>query len=462
MSSRTIASRRFVLAIMAVGCTMGGGLSLTSAPALAAVPDGRVYEMVTPTENHDSDVYVPRGLPTIFVENAGEFETRLPFQVAENGEAVAYVGSPTVEGTGETGFNLGNEYLARRLPGGGWGASVNLQPAGVNSAFYQAFSPNLTAGILESGSNEEPEVAPLSALAPGGGYSVLYSHAFEKEGYQPFFIAKPSNRAPGEFKTANVPRIYSRAPLEVAFAGASGDFSRLLFEANDAFAGTGAVDGGAEENNLYESAGGKLSLVNVLPDGSTEPNATFGATAFRRPEINLPDFENVISDDGSRIFWTDLNPGKENLYVSEGVGSSSERTVQVDASHVPGGVGGGGRFWTASKDGSRVFFTDSEAAELTSDTRPGSGQNLYMYEVPTGQLTDLTAAADAEVEGVVGEGETPDDEYTIYFAAKGVLDENANSIGAKAEAGADNLYVVSEGHPPKFVTVLSKKTASRR
>ncbi len=440
------------------GINLGEILSFTTLPESApGLPDDRTYEMVTPAENDDADVYVPVGLPSILVNNAGEFETKLPFQVATDGEAVTYAASPTVGGTGNSGLSEGNEYLSRRLAGGGWGAPVNIQPAGVKSAFYQAFSPDLRDGILESGEAGEPEAPGLSPVAPGGGYSVLYEHALEGGDYAPFFTSKPPNRAAGEFQTHEVPKIYPTASHELAFGGASAGFERLLFEANDAFAGTAAVDGGAAENNLYESVGGRLSLVSVLPDGSTEANATFGAPPLSRPAKNPPDFENVVSADGSRVFWTDLNPGKENLYVSEGVGSGSERTVQVDASQVPGGRGGGGRYWTASKDGSRVFFTDSDAADLTSDTRAGSGENLYVYEVATGNLTDLTVAAGAEVEGVLGEGETEAGQYTVYFAAKGVLAGNANSNGVKAEAGADNLYKLGEGEQPIFIAALTNE-----
>ncbi len=453
---------RFVAKNTAGPAAEGAGETFTTLPeGTPGLPDDRAFERVTPVENYDATTYVPEGLPPAFLGagHDGEIETHLPFQVAVGGEAVAYVGSPTVGGTGNTGDGLGNEYLARRLPGGGWGASINVQPKGVRSAFYQAFSPDLMSGVLEAGAAEEALVAPLSVQAPGEGYSVLYTRNLEGEGesYQPFFTAKPPNRAPAEFQTNEIVETYLLAPHELYFAGGSDGFSSVLFEADDAFAGTGAVDGGAAENNLYESVDGRLSLVNVLPDGSTEANATFGAMPFSRPEKNLPDFENVISGDGSRVFWTDLNPGKENLYVSEGVGSGSERTVQVDASQVPGGKGGGGRFWKANKEGTRVFFTDSDAAELTSDTRAGSGQNLYMYEVPTGKLVDLTAAADVEVEGVLGEGESEAGEYTIYFTAKGVLDETANSNGVKAEAGADNLYTLSQSGKPKFIAALTEQ-----
>ncbi len=429
-------------------------LIFTSTPTLASgLPDGRVFEMVT-AGNGDGDVYVPRGLPPIFVVNAGETATRLPFQVATDGEAVAYVGDPTNGGAGNTGLGEGDEFRAKRLSDGGW-KTAEIQPPGYVYAFYQAFSPDLSVGVLESGSFEAPEVPVLSSAAPGGGYPVLYARSLDGESYQPFFTEKPPNRAAGNFEAYEVPNFF--APVgehQLLYGGASADLGSVLFEANDAFVGTGAVDGGPEKNNLYESVGGRLSLVNVLPNGSSEAGATFGAPPFRIPEKNFADFGGVVSGDGSRVFWTDLNTGV--LYLSEGVGSGSEKTVQVDASQA-GGAGGGGRFWTANSEGTRVFFTDSDAAGLTSNTQAGSGNNLYVYEYLTGRLTDLTAAAEAGVEGVVGEGETQAGEYTVYFAARGVLDGSVNSQGVKAEPGAENLYMLKQGGQPRFIAALSEQ-----
>jgi hypothetical protein len=440
-----------VVAVNQAGVEPGNDVTFHALPVgIQGLPDGRAYEMVNPVENNDANLYVPKGLPAAFTASEGESPTKLPFQVAVDGDAVAYVGDPTVQGNGNRGYGEGVEYRATRLSGGGW-SQVTIQPA-VKTAFYQAFSPDLSLGILQSGSYQEPEGSPLSSGAPGSGYAVLYARALDNEIYQPLFTATPLNRGPSDFRTAGMPQISLVVQDELVFAGASADFGKLLFEANDAFAGSGAVDGGAEENNLYESVEGRLSLVNVLPGGSTEANATFGAPPFSRPGENLPDFSNVISADGSRVFWTDLNTG--DLYVSEGVGSSQERTVQVDASQASG-EGGGGRFWTASKDGSKVFFTDSDSAGLTTDTQAGSGENLYLYEVATGHLTDLTATAEAGVEGVLGEGESGSGEYTMYFVATGVLGSNENSEGAKAQTGADNLYMLREGAQPTFIAVLA-------
>jgi hypothetical protein len=455
-SKNILNARTQIYLCMLVSCILVCSSFPNKAAAFAAspaLPDSRVYEMVTPVSNHDADVYVPEGLPAIFVPNAGEIETRLPFRVATNGEAVAYVGDPTTGGTGSSGLREGNEYLVRRSSSQ-WEAPVNIQPPGVGSAFYEAFSPDLTEGILEAGSAQEPETPPLNTQAPDDGYATLYTRALSQESYRPLFTVNPPNRTPAEFRSAKVPGL-SVIENELVFAGTSADFSHLFFEANDALT-SNAIDGGPGKNNLYMDVNGKLTLINLLPDGSTEAGATFGAPQFETsPNFNLPDFSNVISPSGSRVLWTDLNSGKEAIYLTENAGSPSERSIQVDASHVPGSKGGGGRFWTASDNGLRVIFTDSATSDLTPDTQSDSGTNLYEYEVPTGQLIDLTAVTHAEVEGVLGQGETKEGQFSLYFVAKGVLSSNKNSYGVEATPGADNLYVLQGGGSPIFVAALS-------
>ena len=62
-------------------------------------------------------------------------------------------------------------------------------------------------------------------------------------------------------------------------------------------------------------------------------------------------------------------------FMREDPMSPSARTVQVDASQGPG-PSGGGRFWAASSDGSKVFFTDEE--QLTNDSKRRSANPISM------------------------------------------------------------------------------------
>src|SRR6201999_3906448 len=128
----------------------------------------------------------------------------------------------------------------------------------------------------------------------------------------PLFSTTPPNRASGYEEAGGIFGAVDGkgAPvlsgLGAFYAGESQDSSRKFFEANDALT-SNAVDGGEKENNLYESVEGQLRLVNVLPDGSTEPNASFGTPPTE--QLETENAAHAISNDGSRVFWTDLNTG---------------------------------------------------------------------------------------------------------------------------------------------------------
>lgn len=457
-----------LLASNSLGTTRGEDVTLNTLPASAlTLPDQRTYEMVTPPDNHDANVNVPA-----VVERGSEANgvvTSFPFQASTDGSRVAYAGDPTTGGTGSAGLGEGNEYVATRVPGSGW-RQVNVQPPGHVTAVYQAFSADLTLGIFDSHE-------AVTADAPGGYYDSLYTRGSDGAD-QALTTVTPPNRGPEEFGAFGVTTpSASLNTVAVAYAGSSVDRAHLLFEANDALTAN-ALDGGERANNLYDSVNGKLTLVNVLPNGTTQPDATFGGAPTREAAADLPDFDHAISADGSRVFWTDLSTNVLYMRSNDAqpqspldaqdhcLVASDACTVQVDASQGPG-AGGGGRFWTASRDGSKVFFTD--CSKLTPDStavfssecgtdggyRDGrKGQDLYEYDGSTGKLTDLTVDGNlgdpqgADVEGVVGASE--DGRY-VYFAAGGVL-------AAGATGGHPNLYVRHEG-VTRFIGTLSPEDA---
>jgi hypothetical protein len=363
----------------------------TLALGLLGLPDGRAFERVTPVENEAADVYVPAAFSlATFALSEGNL-TEKPFQAAADGDAVAYPGAPTAGGIGTGGPEWGNEYLATRSAGGGW-TQVNIQPGGYFHAVYQAFSSDLSVGFLSSPSETglEDGLPPLASEAPGEGYKVLYARSSSDGSYQPFFTkAATLHRSAEELGVYNAGESKLGAGKPPVYAGSSADLNERLFEINDALTAPAVEGASEEENDLYMSVGGRLSLVNVLPDGSSEAGATFGASQLEIREKNEnPDFSHVISADGSRVFWTDLRTG--DLYMREDPTESSARTVQISE---------GGRFWTATADGSKVFFTKG---------------NLYQYEVESGRTTDLTPGV--EIAGVVGASENG--EY-IYYADTG-------------------------------------------
>jgi hypothetical protein len=400
-----------VVASSADGTERGADASFATFPlAISGLPDGRGYEMVSPLEN-------------------GYAEVVSGTRAAADGSAVAYQGqAPEQGGNGnnagpnETGVTAGgsNEYLASRSSTG-WTAT-DIQPEGLNTAGYVAFSSDLSVGILVS----EEAVTPGGPNGVGGGVGPTGLYTREAGGY----------RLLGE---------------NASYSGSTPDGSHVLLQ---------------KGRELYELVGGALYPVNVLSGGGLAQDATFG-----------PDVSHVISADGSRVFWSEEEPLHQRplrLFVSEGVGGSGERTVQLDAA-APGCVpctsgGGGGLFWTASNDGSKVFFTDEN--KLTSNSNAVKEEpnvkgepDLYEYNLETSTLTDLTPATTnpgehANAVGVLG---TSSDGSYVYFAAGGSL----AGTGATPEECAPsnegevftnnkcNVYVLRAGEAPRLVATVT-------
>ncbi len=390
-----------VVAVSAAGTEHGSDATFRTLPiGLLGLPDDRVYERVTSTDERGFSVYTPLAFGNGLSYAEGLY-TELPFQAGADGNGVVYVASPlTSGGSGSSGEYEGNDYLATRSPGGGW-TQVNLQPPGYRKAQYQAFSDDLSVGWLAalSESGFEEELPPLSREAPGQ-FNVLYARSNSDGVYQSLFTKTATiHRSKNEFGAYYAGEA-AGAEHPAVYAGSSANLSEMLFEVNDALTGN-AVEGNKEESNLYLSMDGQLSLVNVLPDGSSEANATFGGPQIdTSPDFkysDFPDFSHVISADGSRVFWTQLSSGA--LYVRENPGRP-QSPIEGGRCTVPGDactalISEGGRFWTATVDGSKAFFTKGD---------------LYEYDVEDGMVTDLTPGI--EVQGVIGASE---DGESIYY-----------------------------------------------
>jgi hypothetical protein len=383
-----------------------------------------------------------------------------PQRAAANGAAVAFSGTSANEGgNGNNGFPGGQlslsfdqSYLARRSSSGWSVASV--QPPGLETVQYETFSSDLSLALLTS-------EQPLVAGAPSGDlHASLYSRDDGDGSYQ--LIGEHAN-----------------------YGGATPDGSQILVSAN---------------GDLYDSSAGTLYPVNVLPEGGTGSDVTFGSTGdklhFYWSEGN--DLEHVISANGSRIFWntreeaefisTEGFPDSEQvpkaLYVRENATShpsplgphgecvvrSDACTIQLDVSELPGTQkekeekGGGGRFWGASSDGSKVFFTDEHQLTENADVAPNE-PDLYLYNfaAPQGErLTDLTTKTrnpgeHANVQGILG---TSENGAYVYFAAAGALTEHStphacDPVNERGPSTLCNVYAVHEGEPPKLVAIVT-------
>ncbi len=146
--------------------------------------------------------------------------------------------------------------------------------------------------------------------------------------------------------------------------------------------------------------------MNVPPEGPSHAGATFGAQIAAEPDE--PDFEHVISEDGARVFWTQLSTGI--VYARE----NGTKTVQVSAHQA--------RYQTATPDGRYVFYIEE--------------RQLWRFDVETEARVALTTPGpEAKVQGVVG---ISDDGEYVYFVARGEL-------AAGSSYGEENLYLLHAG-----------------
>jgi hypothetical protein len=420
-------------------------------PSAHALPDNRAYELVSPAEN--TEVYFP---PSGF--SIGEDITgRTGFRAAVGGDAVAYNAEPPSSGaggSGVTGGGQGDQYLAKR-EANGWDARDIVPPfnASDSGITYFAFAADLALETFNISYPIEAEPqAPAECVE--GKLAVLYSYTASGSHALP--------APPGWCSALSV--------------GISADDSHLLLAGFD-----GAI---------YDLVGGRLHRVDILPTGEPQanPNATFGGGKERAGVAGVNNFSNDIAVNGARVFWTDLNTdvtaedptGATRLFVRENdiepqslIGPKGECTepaeactVQVDAVQGGSGTNGGGRFWTASADGSKVFFTDCSRLTVESTAVPGTGceesatavgNDLYEYDVNSGRLTDLTIDANAgdllgaDVQGVLG---ASNDGMYVYFVANGALTDGKNAEGKEPASGQPNLYLAHDG-TTSFITTLS-------
>jgi hypothetical protein len=479
---------------------IGGCPNSKNTGVSSALPECRAAELVSPSEEL-GETYDPGGTNN----RAEDTTTRRPFRASGAGSSVAYLADPTlIGGDGSSAKGKGNEYLATRGPNagpGGW-ESVNITPptgARENASRereYEAFSPDLSVGIVTS--EQQLMAADPSPQGPEG-CNILYAH--ESSGYHALF----SETTTPEY--CGLSQVSQGRDGQLIYAGETTDHGQKFFQTPAALV-TPAVETEGVGSNLYDSVGGTLSVVNLLPENDeVAPNATYGGPSGLL--TNAPDFSNAVSPDGSRAIWSTVFRGETikgepaarptSLYVRENPTQPSATTVQLDAVQAgASGSSGGGMFWGASRDDSKVFFTDCSrlTKDSTADDAEGcqhatgedevrTGNDLYEYDFskPVGaRLSDMTVDENgsdplgADVQGVLGVSE---DGTYVYFAAGGALTSGVNSRGEvattrKCEEGGGsetegvlpagigcNLYVIhydgTEWEAPVFIAALAKR-----
>ncbi len=390
------------------------------AAAGASLPDGRVYEQVSPANKNGNVVGNP------FEPENGAFGL-----AAEDGNAVVFVGS------GAMGTSFGgmiDEFVARRSASG-WatnsaipreqgtievfGAPLTIVPSSDFSRFlFAAFKPYVSTEPLDAGSST----------------NIFLS---EDPAVEPTWIARPTISNPIPAPGQND---YDHDYLIAG--GTTPDLGTVYFtysgtllpqdEARAPYVGDGQNDSETAPWGFYEWSDGVLGEAGVLPNGTVDPFGAVPAALAGAANIDrgfpasssdeAQTLDNEVSSDGSRAFFMSPDPNSSTvtnrkycetegpcttaapeLYVRERQPDGAARTVRVSQSQLEGHVGepapdglvsvansaasASSTYVYASPDGSQAFFASTD--RLTSAAPSDNSAKEYDYDVETGALTYL-------------------------------------------------------------------------
>ncbi len=456
------------------------------------IADQRDWELVSPPDKDGASVEYTRVFGGLV-------------QASADGNALTYIANgPFAEPEGSRSLEPA-QILSTRDQAGVWSSKDIVTPNSAGTGIhtepkeYEFFSPNLALALLQpyigGSSLAEPPLAPpaspseaghqektpylradapLSPQAPETPDYLTASHNGEvmnSPGYLPLLTA------------ASLPGVSFGGERDVRFAAATADLTHVVL-ASMVPLGSPAPPGGGY--GLYEWSGGSFAPVGVLPGGTLAEEAQLGSGFAKFAENGAGEnLRHVISDDGSRVFWS----ANGHLYMRD---TASDQTVQLDAAQgTTEPEQGLAQFQTASADGSKAFFTDKQRLTPDSTAEPGQGEegkaDLYecemVEELVEGKsklacrLKDLTVDRNegehAAVQGLLL-GASEDGSY-VYFLANGVLSAASNPQGQQATPGdcteglenaprqTCNLYVEhfdsQSGHQesgqPQFIAALS-------
>jgi hypothetical protein len=408
-----------VLAENSLGVVASADQTFTTQAASGefALPDGRVWELVSPANKNGA-----------LIEPIGEGL----LQASEDGGAIAYLSRAPIGAD-----PMGNAQQAQILSvrgAQGWSSqdiatphdAITGQTSGKGQE-YRFFSADLSLEL----------VAPF-------GETPLSSTATEKT----IYLRENAGCA------ATPPRCYAPlvSPADVrpgakfgqgiTFVSATPDLSHVILSSEAPLLPLTA------EGALYEWAAGRLTPVSLLP-GSAQATRAFLGDANQN-------VRHAISSDATRIVWGTHEPGLGNhLYMRD---TARRETIQLDAAQgAPEPEQGGAKFELASSDGSKVLFTDAMALTADSTADRGLAGDLYeceMIELASGRLAcrliDLTVDQQHhESAHVLGglPGSSEDGSY-VYFVAEGVL-------AAGATSNAQNLYVLHQGGGGRSIAFIA-------
>ena len=447
-----------------------------------ALPDARQYELVSGSTS--GNTYVPAGRDSTV--SPADALSLFPMQSSDDGNSITYVGDPFEQnGNGLTGAQLGNQYLARRDSAAhGWSASViTPQAAGHEEAEigteYQGFATDLSRGVIGVATDH---FAALTEPPGPTACNALYTSNFT-ERYHPLFTETQTPGFCGILPVGGEPSPTQSLLFAGGNKGTSGTpaYADLLFQTPAALTAEAEPSVEGEGDNLYLSASSKPYLISVLPNGQSDHNAVFGS-----PPVELTErfdsanhhfgASNVISADGSRIFWTDLSTHR--VYLRENPTAPESARGTAGECLVPSGActiavsNASATYWTATPDGHYVLYTEGgelwrfntislahEALLQTDEEGRSAGvrgvvgasdDGAYIYVVAEGKMAS-TSEERRCTEPTEETGTTPEEVTTLE------AEQKAEREGVLPPGRGCNLYLLHIGVGVTFIKALAAK-----
>lgn len=404
-------------------CAAVSGAALAPV-ASATLPDGRVYEQVSPAN-----------------KNGNVVETGLFGLAAEGGDAVVFLGSGAM---GAATSGTLSDYVARRSSSG-WATT-----SAVSGPLGKAIVPTTGSPLTLIPSHDFSRFlfgsySPYVSAEPLDENTSANIFLSENPGLEPVWIGKPVSQPPA-FSPTPAPG-FNFGLHNYLMVGGTLELSTVYFTYSGTLipqdaARTPNVGGGLGENTdpwgFYEWSGGVLAETGMLPNGTLDP---FGAVPaaiagldnfdrlFADPFDQAQTLDNEISTSGSSAFFmspdpvasTVTDPGEcathgpctgatPELYVRKTAPDGSKSTVLVSQSQLPEHEGEpapngpvdvpnaeredvedagpiGSSYVYGSPDGSQAFFASVD--RLTSGAPSGGSVKEYDFDVDTGSLTYL-------------------------------------------------------------------------
>jgi len=423
------------------GSATGADRTFTTAAA-PPQPSGRAYEMVSPLDKNGG--HVERDLES----SLGGYQTGS----AVSGDAVAFASSVNF-GDLESGAVLANStYMAVRGSSGWTTEGVTppiggVVPIGTEHPRVRGLALDARQVFSASGALLTPEAERLN------GSWGLYMRAFGQPADQRYtLLSSPPALLTGEDDEAG----------RFDFEATTPDARHVVFSSSRRLLPDAPPDAVQAQvpNSVYEWVDGTLRLVSVPPPGfSLVPNrmATAGANGGFMSREGVLHGDHVISEDGTRVFWSgEVRQGTSGpaslrqLFVRE----NGSHTRLVSGAQPPGDdplAGSVNEFWGARRsDGAVAFFTSEDPLTTDADTAASAAPFLYRWDASKSEEEDLTLLSrdDAGDERVLGPTAVSDDATTAYFVARGVL-------APGGQDGEANLYVWREGQGTRYVATVS-------